>query len=104
MKLKIKNFKKIVGKQLDGWVIGDVVESDTHYSFLCRPLNSSPSQYGQINNIRLKRDGIYEGEWKYRFWKPDNWPAYHQVTANWFSDIQNVAIAIEMELKKDFNK
>lgn len=102
MKLKIKNFKKIVGKQLDGWVIEDVVESEEYYSFLCREFDSQPT-YGHISNVRLKRDGVKEGEWKYRFWKPANYPAYSQVTADWFANPDNAVSVIETELKKDFN-
>ena len=103
MKLTIKNFKKIIGRQLDGWVVEDVMEDNEHYSFLCRCLKSELSIYGHISNVRLIREGVDEGEWKYRFWKPSNYPAYHQVTADYFSDIRNACSMIEIELKKDFN-
>jgi len=103
MKLKITNFKKLVGRQLDGWVVEDIMEDTEHYSFLCRCLKSELSIYGHISNIRLIREGVNEGEWKFRFWKPSNYPAYHQVTADWFADMDNAAMMIELELKKDFN-
>lgn len=105
MKLIIKNFKNIVGQKLGDWVIGDVVESNTYYSFLCRPFNSPPSQYGHIQNVRLIRDGVKEIDgWKYRFWHPANYGTYSQVTADWFSDMRNACKVIEQELKRDFNK
>ena len=104
MKLKIKNYNKIIGGKLRDdteWIIRDVVESDEYYGFWCE----IPTSPGFSTNVRLIRDGILEhGEWKYRFWRPANWSGYSQVTADWFADMDNAKYIVSMELEKTYIK
>lgn len=101
MKLTIKNYKRIIGERLDDtdWIVTDVVETDEWYSFLCMQTNTNTRPFGHITNIRLRRDGVKEGEWKYRFWHTVG-QSYHQVTADWFADMDNARWAIASEIKK----
>lgn len=104
MRLKIENYTKITGWELDGWMIESVVESENYYSFLCRKLGPL-APYGQISNIRLEREGVQEWNgWKFRFWRPANNATYNQVTADWFGDMRNAAKVIETELKNGLHK
>jgi hypothetical protein len=101
MKLTIKNYKKIIGQHLEDtdWMVCDVSETDEWYCFSCMQTNTNTRPFGHISNIRLRRDGIKEGEWKYRFWHTTN-QSYHQITADWFADMDNARSAIAIELRK----
>ena len=102
MKLTIRNYHKLIGKEvldISGWTIYDVHESDDYYTFVCENLADKNSMYGPMVNIRLRRDGVKEGEWKFRFWHTID-QAYHQITTDWFADMDNARRAIGMELKK----
>jgi hypothetical protein len=102
MKLTIRNYNKLVGKEpldISDWTIYDVHESDDYYTFVCKNLADKNPIYGHMVNIRLRRNGIKEGEWKYRFWHTYG-QSYHQVSADWFADMDNARKAIGMEIKK----
>ena len=102
MKLTIKNYQKLIGKEvldISDWVIYNVIETYECYTFVCEHRSAKTSGWGHLTNIRLRRDGVKEGEWKYRFWHTVG-QGYHQITLDWFADMDNARRAIGVELKK----
>lgn len=92
MKLKIKNYRNIIGG-FPNIHVEDVVETDEYYTFHCRKLGHT-----DVNPIRLGRDGYKDGEgdWIYHFYNGRN--KTQCVTPEWFESVGNAISAIGEEV------
>jgi hypothetical protein len=102
MKLTIKNYYKVAGWQLESnsigchWEIDNVYENGNDYTFHLTKRNDA-SMPTKTKIIQLSREGARDnGRWVYKF-LPHK---LHQVTPDWFSDLDNVRSAFQSEIRR----
>ena len=104
MKLRIKNYDKVLGWNWDSdlfgpdwrWVIRGVYENTDDYTFYLT-LEDSNNNIKKTELISISRIGVKEyDDFKYQFLPHRN----NQVTKNWFSNLSNVKLTFESEMRR----
>jgi len=92
MRLKIQNYKNIIGTY-GKWAIVNVVELPDYYSFTVK----EPNNAAKYKDIVVKRNGRFDndGEWVYHFGNGSH--NSQCVTPKWFENKENAVSAILSE-------
>lgn len=91
MKLKINNYKKIIGNY-GRYRISDVAEQADYYAF-----SVTDTQSMQTREVHMRRNGVVDGDGDTVFHFVNNGNDGQMVTADWFGNMANACNTIISE-------